>query len=362
MAALALPGLGLAQDDPGPGTIAFKWSSYQDRQPGLDRIRVRSPALALHAPIGERWALDANASADSVSGASPRWHSAISSASRMSDERQAADLTITRYDELRVWSLGAAGSDENDFRSRALSASGRWTSEDRNRSWTAAAALRRDHIGSHDDSALDERRQTVEATLGVTQALSRQDLMQATLTHASGQGYYSDPYKRLDQRPRSRHQTIVMLRWNHHLEAARTTLRSQLRAYRDSFGIRSGTVAVEALWQPAQRWTLTPSLRLYSQSAAHFYFDPVYSFAGAPYPPGYFEAPAALMSPDQRLAAFGAIAIGLKLGVRLDDMWTADLKVEGYEQRGQWRVGGPGSPGLAPFSARSLQWGLARRF
>ena len=31
-------------------------------------------------------------------------------------------------------------------------------------------------------------------------------------------------------------------------------------------------------------------------------------------------------------------------------------------QRSDWRVGGPGSPGLEPFSARFVQVGLARRF
>jgi hypothetical protein len=43
-------------------------------------------------------------------------------------------------------------------------------------------------------------------------------------------------------------------------------------------------------------------------------------------------------------------------------VWTVDLKFERYEQRGTWRIGGAGSPGLAPFSARFVQWGLARTF
>jgi hypothetical protein len=111
-----------------------------------------------------------------------------------------------------------------------------------------------------------------------------------------------------------------------------------------------------------QALSLTPSLRLHTQNAARFYADPVYSFLGAPYPPGYFESPPQHLSLDQRLSAFGAVTVGAKLSVRWDEHWSSDLRLERYEQRGAWRVAGQGSPGLAPFSARIVQWGLSRRF
>lgn len=362
MAALALPGTAIAQADPGPPSVAFKWLSYQDEQPGLKRIRVSAPALALNLPLGERWGAAATATADSVSGASPRWHSAISSASRMSDERRAGDVRFTRYFDRGSVSLGAARSDEDDFHSRTLSLTGQWRSEDNNRAWDAGIAATRDRIGSSDDALLDERRSTWEATVGVTQAWTRRDLLQATLTHRRGRGFFSDPYKRIDQRPREREQTIFTLRWNHALEGTELTLRTHYRGYRDSWAVRSHTLTLEGAWQATARLEVTPLLRLYTQTAARFYYDPVYSFLGAPFPPGYAEAPPALLSPDHRLAAFGAATVGIKLAARLGEHWTMDLKLERYEQRSGWRVGGPGSPGLAPFSARFVQWGLARTF
>jgi hypothetical protein len=36
--------------------------------------------------------------------------------------------------------------------------------------------------------------------------------------------------------------------------------------------------------------------------------------------------------------------------------------MERYEQRGSWRVGGTGSPGLEPLRARFLQWAFLHRF
>ena len=128
----------------------------------------------------------------------------------------------------------------------------------------------------------------------MTQALSRLDLVQLGLTLVDGRGYYTDPYKSLDARPDARRQTIATLRWNHHFEASEITLRSHYRYYRDSFGVRSHTLQFEPVWQAATRLAVTPSLRLYTQTAASFYYDPVYSFLGAPLPPGLCRGAATL--------------------------------------------------------------------
>jgi hypothetical protein len=54
--------------------------------------------------------------------------------------------------------------------------------------------------------------------------------------------------------------------------------------------------------------------------------------------------------------------VGLKVGWNPLPGWSTDLKLERYEQRGSWRLGGPGSPGLATLQATFWQWGLSRRF
>ncbi len=362
-AALALPGVALAQAEAPERLIAFKQLDYRDRQPGLERIRVNAPAWLLRMPLSDRWGLEAGWGVDRVSGASPRYHTAVSGASRMSDRRQAGDVKVTRYDAERgAWAMGAVWSDENDFQSRGVSLQRSLVSKDQNQSWVVALAHTSDRIGSSDDPDLHRRRRTSEATLTLTQALSRQDLVQMSLGLSLGQGYYSDPYKRLDERPDSRRSQVLALRWNHHFEGPDITLRTSYRAYRDSFGIGSHTLQLEPVISLGERLRVTPSLRLYTQRAASFYFDPVYSFLGAPYPPGWLEAKPRHLSADQRLSAFGARTVGLKLEWQIGQGWSTDLKFEHYAQRGDWRLGGRGSPGLAPFSARIFQWGLACAF
>jgi hypothetical protein len=205
--------------------------------------------------------------------------------------------------------------------------------------------------------AHEESRRVNEFIVGLTQVLTANDIVQANLSHARGRGYYSDPYKFLDQRPRARNQNAVLLRWNRHIAAAGATLRSSYRFYDDDFGITAHTVGLE--WAQSLRGiTLTPALRYTTQSAAYFYVDPL---PGSPVPPLVSPRPP-YYSVDHRLSAFGAITVGLKLALPLGRAWLLDAKVDVYEQRGQWRIGGEGSPGLAPFRAQFYQVGATYRF
>lgn len=366
-AALLLPGVlplampAHAETAPEEAIVATKLLDYQDRQPGLKRTHVEAPSLYLLLPIKGEWSLEASAVHDSVSGASPRFHTSISSASRQTESRTAGDFRVTHYAARESWYAGAAVSDEHDFHSRAVSGGASFSSDDNNRTVSFGAAFTHDRIGSTDDPTLDERRRTVQLTAGLTQNLSPRDIVQGSLTLARGIGFYDDPYKFPDHRPDQRNQLIAAARWNHHVEAYGATLRGGYRYYADSFGIRAHTLDVEWTQPLNERFKLSPGLRYYTQSAARFYFDPAYDTTlGEPFPPGW--RPGTIASADQRLSAFGALSASIRLDVKLDRAWTLDLTLEQYEQRGNWRLGGNGSPGLAPFSARWIQLGASYRF
>lgn len=358
---LPLTGTAHAETAPEQGVIATKLLDYQDRQPGLKRTHVQAPSLYLLLPVRGEWALEASAVRDSVSGASPRYHTAVSSASRQTERRLAGDARITHYAARSSWYAGTAWSDEHDFHSRAVSGGASVSSDDNNRTVSLAAAYTRDRIGATGNPSLDERRHTLQLTTGVTQNLSPRDIVQASLTWSRGRGFYDDPYKFPDHRPDQRDQRIAAARWNHHVEAYGASVRSGYRYYTDSFGIRAHTVDAEWVQPVGERLQVTPGLRYSTQRAARFYFDPVYdSTRGEPFPPGW--TPGTIASADQRLSGFGALSASIKAAWRLDAAWSLDLKFERYEQRASWRLGGDGSPGLAPFSARWLQIGASYRF
>jgi hypothetical protein len=361
-AALMLPGVrAQAETPPANGSITVGYLDYKDSQSGLDRITVHSPSVAIVAPVAGVWSIGASLVSDDVSGASPRYHTAISGASHMQDHRTAGDASVTRYFERGSVTVGAAYSNEHDYVSRALSLQGSVESESKNTTWTVGLGHADDRINPVNHIVSNEKKRTTNVLLGVTQVLTANDIAQLTLTHSAGEGYFSDPYKSLDNRPRSRDESTLLARWNHHLASTGGTSRLSYRYYRDSFGVRGHTLGEEYVQPLSDGWTVTPEVRLYTQSAASFYYDPVYDARlGAPFPPGYNGS--GYLSADQRLSGFGAVTLALKVSKQLDKLWSVDVKVSAYQQRGSWRLFHEGSPGLDALRAQTIQIGINRQW
>jgi hypothetical protein len=361
-AALMLPGVQAhAEAPPTNGVISVGYLDYRDSQSGLDRIKVHAPSVSIMAPVAGVWSVSGSLVKDDVSGASPRYHTAVSGASHMDDDRKAGDVALTRYLDRGSVTVGAAYSTEHDYVSRALSLQGSYESEDRNRTWTAGIGHSDDKIDPVNQIVTNERKRTTNFLLGVTQVLTANDVAQLTLGYDNGSGYFSDPYKAFDNRPRTRYETTLLARWNHHVVATDGTTRLTYRYYRDSFGVRGHTLGAEYVQPLKDGWTLTPEVRLYTQSAASFYYDPVYdSKLGAPFPPGYNGT--GYMSADQRLSGFGAVTLGLKASKQIDKLWSVDAKVSAYQQRGSWRLFHQGSPGLDALRAQTIQIAVNRQW
>lgn len=369
MASLLLPGLAAlssapaqAENAPEQSVVSIRYGDYQDSQPGLKRVRVQGPQVYALKPIAGEWAVEGSWVGDSVSGASPRLHTQISGASRMQDYRKAGDLRVSRYFSRAVVSASVAYSDEHDYTSRALGLQARWSSDDNNRTWHLGLGLANDKIDG--GAAFDERKRTRELMVGVTQVLTPADIVQVNLTRTVGSGYFNDPYKSFDERPRQRNAWNLLTRWNHFFDGPNAALRLHWRAYHDTFGVTSQTFGAEWM-QPLGRWTLTPGLRYTVQSAARFYFDPVLTAQGLVDERATLLAALRMKgdhSADARLAAWGGLSASLKAAYALTRDTQLDLWLEWYRQSAGLRAGGGGSPGLAPLSARFVQIGVTHRF
>ena len=382
LASLVLPGLAAlvalaplsaaAESAPEKTTIAVKYGNYNDSQPGWERIKVNAAQVYIQAPIASDWSIEASGVADNVSGASPRWHTQntqLSGASKMKDERKAGDVKVTRYLPRAAVSASVAYSKEHDYTSSALGLDARWSTDDNNRTWTVGYGYASDTIDTtySGGNVIDQHKRTHEFMGGVTQVLTPSDIAQFNLTRSLGEGYYNDPYKSLglDQRPNQRDAWIALARWNHYLEKFDASLRTSYRYYSDTFGVQSHTLGAE--WaQPLGRWTLTPGARYYSQSAANFYLDPILNAQGQ------YDQMAVQMrafsligsdqSVDQRLAAFGAVTLSMKVSYAFTPNTVGDVKYEMYRQTADMHLGGAGSPGLDAFNANFIQVGLTHRF
>jgi len=358
VAALALPGVlptaAGAQAAPDEGVIALRYYDFRDWQPGAVRMSVRSPSLYALVPLGENLAFEGTLVHDTMSGASPLFHDTLSGASGIgvTDHRAAGDARLTAYIDGNALAAGVAYSHERDYVSRAASFEWRRWSDDRNRTYAIGWGAARDRIDSTNGVATNRRRETYDMLVGLTQVLNAGAVVETSLTWSQGRGYYSDPYKLLDARPERRRTVSWLTRYHQYLPRMDATVRIAYRYLDDSFGDRSHMV--EASWvQPLQSgFTLTPTLRYYTQGAASFYRDP-------PFPRGFVDTEH--HTADTRLSAFGAVTAGLRIAKVLPGAVTVDVAFNFYRQKPAWRGGG-GSPGLDDFSARWIEAGIEKRF
>ena len=354
-AALALPGVmpsAHAQSAPDKGIFELQYLSYRDWQPGRDRMSVDAPAFYALIPLSDTWVVEGGMVYDAVSGASPLYFNVLSGAS-IGDYRTAGDLKVTKYMGDWAYSVGGFVSSEQDFLSRGGSLNLQFFSDDRNRTWLVGVAGTNDHINATNGVAPNSQRNSWEFVVGVTQALTPNDIVQSNVTFYSGHGYYSDPYKPLDTRPSTRDTVAWLTRYNHYFVDADATLKLGYRLLFDSFGGTSNTF--DAAWAQALPWgfVVTPALRFYTQTSADFYMNP-------PFPRGFVEGQN--YSADTRLASFGAITAGAMVSKAIWDGWNVSLRADYYRQDPDWQVFGTGSPGIQTFSARWFQVNLSKNF
>ncbi len=355
--ALGVNTLALADSAPDKGLVSLKYLDYLDSQPGFDRIRVRAPSVLVMKPLSSEWSVSSTYTSDSISGASPAFHT--QALKKMHDERHALDVSATHYTSLGTRTVGGSYSKEVDYLSRGLFYSMTESNESKNTTWNAGVSVSSDQINPTNHVVMNETKQSYGLIAGVTQVFNMNSIAQFQLGHYGGKGDYSDPYKVFDNRPRERINNTFVARWNRFLPSNESTLKMSYRYYEDDWGIRAHTWDAEWVKPVGDGWTLTPSLRVYTQTAANFFIDA--DTSGSPFPP-FPPAGSAYYSEDQRMSAYGAHTFGFKVIKYLDPDTFVDFKVEQYQQRGSWKLMGSGSSGLDPMMARSIQVGYSHFF
>lgn len=353
LAALALvPHTARAAVAPDAVAVEINNLAYQDYDRERDRMAVHSPTVWLQAPVGESNAIEASATLDSMSGASPEIHNTLSGASGtgIHDQRKAGDFKFSHYFDRVVVGVGLAYSAENDYLSKAASLDAQWSTQDQNTTLSAGVGRSHDRI-SPVERLVRGKRQTTDYLLGITQVLTPTDIVQSNLTYSAGGGYYDDPYKVLDKRPGSRDEFAWLTRYRHWVAAFDAALHVDYRYYRDNWGVHANDVELSWYQPVGERWTLRPSLRYYTQGAARFFSNT--------FPPHVFGS---IYSTDLRLGAFGAVTAGIKISRQFTSDTRLDLLAERYEQRKGLRWGGDGSPIMEPMQARWLSVGLVHTF
>lgn len=369
-AAMALPAIAVNQ--PTESTVALRSSMYQEdaiQSPdetilfgSADRYEIKINQFYLEKPLGRDWALNLNYSNESMSGASP-WGASIDddgdqqvimSGASIDDSRNKLDASVTHYSETSAWTVSLGGSREHDYRSNYAGL--RWIKEffQKNTTLTLDASYASDHLSPTDASIYGRvesaSKHSRSIALGVSQILSRRQIMQLGYGVTQRSGFLGDPYKLRDVRPDERREQRVTAGYLHYLEPIASRLRAEYRYYWDSFDLSAHTIEFSILKPLGSHWEIEPGLRRYEQSAASFFT------LG-----DLYDRPLSLpQSSDFRLSSYGALSAKLAVNYKQDD-FKLGLQYERYESKSSWGLRGPDAHG-ALLSYELLSLGLQFKF
>jgi hypothetical protein len=378
-AAMALPIVGLSPSTqaeeivppvlPVGASMGMRVLYYREAH---QRMTVKEPVIWLKSPVGEDWELSLSGTVDIVSGASPIIVSnltgpvaQIMTGASITDRRRAGDVAVKRKIGDGTLGVSHTESTEKDYISRATGVNASWDFNDRNTTLALGHGLSNDRVKSVTDARLNERRDTREYMIGITQLLDRNALVQSNLVSTRGRGYLSDPYKLTyslstlpppvalvrDLRPASRDEWAWLTRYKRNLPTQGAVVTTEYRYFRDDWGVRAHTVFASWLQAAGDRWKWEAGLRYYSQSGADFYRAEI---PQRPVP--------RYTSSDQRLASYGALEPSFKVIYQLTDGTAVDLGLSVYRQQGGWKFGGSGSPAFEPLQAVMVNAGIVHRF
>ncbi len=405
-AAFALPGLATPTQAATPEPRQWDLGYFHYQEHG-ERMRVESLKQRLVLPLGDDWDLTFNGVRDTISGASPIYDLpeircqdgrvitppvlSVSGASgplptnagapperpplngdcrigsvrqvlledTFQDTRTLGDLRLNHYRGDLVLGLGAGVSNEKDYDSAFISLDLRKTFNDGLSTLTAGYSLASDTLSPLNQPDLTEDKTAHQFLLGLTQVLSRHELIQLNLTLSDDLGYLSDPYKGIyvlatnqavaERRPDRRQQWNLLARYVRYVPSFRAALHLDYRYSTSDWGIEAHTL--EASWiQPlGAGWSLTPRIRYYSQSEAEFYRP-------------YLETlpDSGDYSSDYRLAGFGAWSWGLKLAQALTDEIQFELGAEWYDRQSRYALQGHSDSAFSDYGfaiyGLSLRW------
>jgi hypothetical protein len=291
------------------------------------RTQVIDPVFRLHQELGDTVGqLDLTLGYDSITGASPTGgypsidvttsasgHTTASGnipLANYKDQREALSAAYTRRFGAHLPTVDLSYSRENDYTARFASLADAWTMLEGRGTLHYGLSLSDDTVAPS-NSQVEHPKRTASASLGWTWIVGERDVVDVSGSVTRLTGYLDDPYKVVpigtassnvtvpEHRPDSRRRVALVGRSAHHTEGD-SVIKSSYRFYTDDWGIQAHTVEVEYSQRFDSDWIISPSVRLYLQSAATFY--------GALY-----AAPQELMSADYRLSKFWSAQAGLKV-------------------------------------------------
>jgi len=338
---------GRAEDD-----ISYKFQSYQETE---NRIKVLAHYGRVQKQINDSTRVAVQGVVDTITGATPSGEPAPAGTDQVplstvhKEIRRGVMVELSHSFARNELSGQFSYSAESDYISRGFAITDLVNFNQKN------TVLQLGYARSDDDvhpvfftESLPKA--SDDFIVGVTQILNPRTTLTVNLGLGLTRGYISDPYKIIEKetelfpglflpltfpenRPDTRQKITVFAGLSHFVEAMHGSVEVSFRHFKDDWGITSETLQLAWFQKLGDRFVLSPSLRVYDQSAADFY---VLSLNGSSIDPtDIATGMAPYYSADYRLSKFRAVTVGLKLVAKVSEHLSADVAFERYEMRGR---------------------------
>ena len=369
---LSLPKAGRAED-----SLTLKNQTWQEAS---QRVRVDSQYAQLESDLTTSTHFKLMGLIDAIAGATPTGEKPLSAGAAlplasMKERRKAWDTELSHQFARVSVTTGFANSRESDYVSNGWSLNTVTDFNEKNTGLLLGYGRTDDEINEEKLGWTKKRPKTGNDFLvGVNQLLDPDTSVTANVSYGPSRGFMSDPYKivsttKLDldpgfyytvpeNRPLEKNKVSVFLGLNHNFERWQGALEGSYRFYHDTFGISSHTLSVLWLQKIGEHVIVQPSIRLYEQSAADFYYydldragivtsyEPLLGETGTGRAPFY--------SSDYRLSHMQTIDVGLKVIWKIKPWLEVDAAYSRYAARGLDHV----TPQAAFNRANTITFGL----
>jgi hypothetical protein len=313
------------------------------------RTQVINPLVNVHQDLGDAWGtLDLLLAYDTISGASPTggYPSVDVTTSASGHTSAAGSVPLATYNDQRksvglAWgrkfgshlpSIDVSYSKENDYTARSFGISDAWTFAGGRGTLHGGANFSSDIVAPVTNNLELPKKQQGYA-LGWTWILTERDLFDVSASLMKQSGYLDDPYKIVpvgtaapytevpDHRPDTRQRWAVFGKYGHYYLWG-GALKATYRYYWDDWSVRSHTLEVVYDQRLDEDWVVSPSVRLYTQTAASFWGNS-------------FPVKQEFMSADYRLSALSSILGGLTVTHRMSPTVDVNLGFTYQSQTGK---------------------------
>jgi hypothetical protein len=328
------------------------------------RIDVESHYLDYRHTFGFGTTIGLRLAIDTLSGQTPTGtHASLDDTDwqfqHISDERKVTVVTLEHEIDDYSLSFEYAHSKEADYQSNSLALRVAREFFNKNTTVTGGISFAFDEVLVTPFTTIgsDQNKDSLDLSLGLSQILGANTVLDVSLGYGHSSGYLADPYRQISQtstiivdtpvgsfpvtdtfdypenRPDSIDRFVAKVSAKHYVERAEGALHGSYRFFTNSDSITGHTFELKWVQEITDELHVSPYFRYYQQSGADYYYASLTGTGVDGH--GKNDGTGAVYSSDYRLSALDAITYGVNVSFVPTEGVTIDLQLERYEMSGR---------------------------